>query len=122
MGNYSHVSNMIQTRGIMIITQSESIISPTNKDKLPITNMQLAFKTIFGVQANTNYEGDEVDLVDGDGGDDGADGDVDGDASPTSRRSGDNDGVDFPFTGGTDAAGVAISRSRSGLSPSPPPQ
>jgi hypothetical protein len=38
------------------------------------------------------------------------------------RRSGNDDGVDFPFTGGTDAAGVAISRSRSGLSPSPPPQ
>ena len=62
----------------MIKTQSEYIISPPNNDKLPITNMQLALKTIFGIQSNTNYEGDEVDLVDGDG----ADGDVDGDASP----------------------------------------
>ena len=66
----------------MVTTQSEYIISPPNKDKVPITNMQLALKTISGVQSNTNYEGDEVDLVDGDGGDDGADGDVDGDASP----------------------------------------
>ena len=64
----------------MITTQSESIISPPNKDKVPITNMQLALKIIFEVQSNTNYEGDEVDLVDGDGRDDGADGDVDGDA------------------------------------------
>ncbi len=60
----------------MITTQSESIISPPNNDKVPITNMQLALKTISGVQSNTNYEGDEVDLVDGDGGDDGANGDA----------------------------------------------
>jgi hypothetical protein len=66
-------------------------------------------KTIFRVQPNTNYEGDEVDLIDGDGGDDGADGDVDGDSSPTSRRSGDDDAINFPFTGG--------SQSRRGLSP-----
>lgn len=66
----------------MITTQSEYIISPPNEDKVPITNMQLALKTISGVQSNTNYEGDEDNLVDGDGGDDGADGDVDGDASP----------------------------------------
>ena len=77
---------------------------------------------IFGVQFNTNYEGDDVDLVDGDGGDDGADGDVDGDASPKLRRSGDDDGIDFPFTEGTGAAGSALSRSRRGLSPPPPPQ
>ena len=77
---------------------------------------------ISGVQFNTNYEGDEVDLVDGDGGDDGAYGDVDGDASPKPRRSGDDDCVDFPFTGGTGAAGSALSRSRRGLSPPPPPQ
>ena len=44
--------------------------------------MQLALKTISGVQSNTNYEADDVDLVDGDGADDGADGDVDEDASP----------------------------------------
>jgi hypothetical protein len=43
--------------------------------------------------------GDEDDLVDGDGGADGAD----GDASPKLRRSGDVDGVDFHFTGGTGA-------------------
>ena len=66
----------------MTTTQSENIICPPNNDKVPITNMQLALKTISGVQSNTNYEGDEVDLVDGDGGDDGADGDIDGDASP----------------------------------------
>ena len=35
-----------------------------------------------GVQSNTNYEGDEVDLVHGDGGDDGVDGYVDEDAFP----------------------------------------
>jgi hypothetical protein len=38
------------------------------------------------------------------------------------RRSGDVDGVDFPFTGGTGAAGSALTRSRRGLSPPPPPQ
>ncbi len=37
---------------------------------------------ISGVQFNTNYEEDEVDLVDGDGGDDGAD----GDASPQAKE------------------------------------
>ena len=73
MGNYSQVSNMIWIRGIMVTTQSEYIISPPNNDKVPITNMQLALKTISGVQSNTNYEGDDIDLVDGDGGDDGAD-------------------------------------------------
>jgi hypothetical protein len=31
---------------------------------------------------------------------------------PKPRRSGDVDGVDFPFTGGTGAAGSALSRSR----------
>jgi hypothetical protein len=36
----------------------------------------------------TNYEGNEVDLGDGDG---------------------DDDGVNFPFTGGSDAAGSALS-------------
>ena len=41
--------------------------------------MQIALKTISGVQSITNYEGNEVDLGDGD---DGAGGDVDGDASP----------------------------------------
>jgi hypothetical protein len=41
---------------------------------------------------------------------------------PTSRRSGDDNGVDFPFTGGTGAAGSTLSRSRRGLSPPPPPQ
>jgi hypothetical protein len=44
--------------------------------------MQLTLKTIYRVQSNTNYEGDEIDLVDVDGGDDGADRDVDEDASP----------------------------------------
>lgn len=66
----------------MITTQSKYIISSPNNDKVPTTNMQLALKIISGVQSNTNYEGDEVDIVDGDGGDDGADVDVDEDASP----------------------------------------
>jgi hypothetical protein len=44
--------------------------------------MQIALKTISGVQSITNYEGNEMDLGDGDGDDDGAGGDVDGDASP----------------------------------------
>jgi hypothetical protein len=78
-------------------------------------------KTIFRVQPNTNYEGDEVDLIDGDGGDDGADGDVVEDASPTSRRSGDDDGIDFSFTRGTSAT-CALSQSRRGISPPPLPQ
>jgi hypothetical protein len=68
---------MIWNRDIMITTQSESIIYPPNKDKVPITNMQLALKIIPGDQLDTNYEGDEVNLVDGDGGNDG---DVDEDA------------------------------------------
>jgi hypothetical protein len=40
---------------------------------------------------------------------------------PKPRRSGDVDGVDFPFTEGTGAVGSALSRSRRGLLP-PPPQ
>jgi hypothetical protein len=47
---------------------------------------QIALKTISGVQFNTNYEVDDVDLVDGDGGDDGAGGDVDGDASSQAKE------------------------------------
>ena len=70
----------------MITTQSEYIISLPNNDKVPITNMQLALKTISGVQSNTNYEGNEVDLRDGDGDDDGADGDVDGEVSPYTKE------------------------------------
>ena len=79
---------------------------------MPITNMQIALKTIFGVQSITNYEGNEVDLGDGDGDGDGADGDVDGEASPYAKESGDDDGVDFPLTGGSGAAGSALSRCR----------
>jgi hypothetical protein len=41
---------------------------------------------------------------------------------PKTRRSGDVDGVDFPFTGDTGATGSALFRSRRGLSPPPPPQ
>jgi hypothetical protein len=48
--------------------------------------MQLASKQYSAVQFNTNYEGDEVDLVDRDGGDDGADEDVDGDASAKAKE------------------------------------
>jgi hypothetical protein len=39
---------MIWTRGIMVTTQSEYIISPPNKGKVPITNMQLASKQYLG--------------------------------------------------------------------------
>ena len=81
MGIYSQVTNMIWISGIWITTQSENIISPPNNDKMPITNMQIALKTISRVQSITNYEGNEMDLGDGDGDDDGAGGDVDG-ASP----------------------------------------
>ena len=42
MGIYSQVPNMVWIRGIWITTQSENIISPPNKDKLPITIMQIA--------------------------------------------------------------------------------
>ena len=40
---------------------------------------------------------------------------------PMPRKSGDDDGVDFPLTGGSGAAGSALSWSRRGLSPPPPP-
>jgi hypothetical protein len=112
MWNYSQVLNMIWTRGIRITTQSEYIISSPNNDKVRITNVQLALKTTTVAQSKTNYVGDEVDLIDAHGGDDGVDGYVDEDASPTSKRSGDDDVVDFPFTGGTDSVGSALSRSR----------
>ena len=82
MGNYSQVTNMIWISGIWDSTQSENIISPPNNDKQPITNMQIALKTISGVQSITNYEGNEVDLGDGDGDGDDVGGDVDVDASP----------------------------------------
>ena len=81
MGIYSQVANMMMFSSIWNTTQSENIISPPNNDKMPITNMQIALKTISGVQSIRNYEGNEVDLADGDGDDDGADGDVDGDVS-----------------------------------------
>ena len=81
MGIYSQVANMMMFSSIWNTTQSENIISPPNNDKMPITNMQIALKTISGVQSITNYEGNEVDLADGDGDDDGADGDVDVDVS-----------------------------------------
>jgi hypothetical protein len=38
------------------------------------------------------------------------------------RSSGDYDGVNFSFTGGTGAGGSALSRSRTVPSPPPPPQ
>jgi hypothetical protein len=42
MGIYSQVTNMRWIRGILVTTQSKNIISPPNKDKLTITNMQIA--------------------------------------------------------------------------------
>lgn len=78
MGIYSQVTKMILISGIWITTESENIISPPNKDKLPITNVQIALKLYPGFNISiTNYEENEVDLGDGDGDDDGADGDVD---------------------------------------------
>ena len=82
---------------------------------MSITNMQIALKIISGVQSITNYKGNEMDLGDGDGRD------VDGEASPTPRRSGDDDGVDFPLTGGSGLAGSTPYQSRRGLSPPSPP-
>jgi hypothetical protein len=38
------------------------------------------------------------------------------------RRSGNVDGVDFPFTGGTGAVGSALSQTRRGLPPPSLPQ
>ena len=40
---------------------------------------------------------------------------------PTPRRSAGDDGLDFPFSGGLRAAGSALSQSRRGLLPPPPP-
>jgi hypothetical protein len=40
---------------------------------------------ISWVQVNTNFEGDEVDLIDENGGDDGVDGEFDGDATPQAK-------------------------------------
>ena len=70
---------MMWIGGIWITTQSDNTISPPNKDNMAITNMQIALGSIFRVQSTTNYEGDEVNLEDGDG--DGADVDGDEDAS-----------------------------------------
>ena len=112
MGIYSQVANMICISSIWDTTQSENIISPPNKDNMPITNMQIALKTLSEVQSITDYEGNEMDLGDGDRGDDGAGGDVDGEAYPIPRRRGDDDGIDFPLTGGSGAVGSALSQSR----------
>jgi hypothetical protein len=38
---------------------------------------------------------------------------------PTPRRSGDDNGVDFPLTGGSDVVGFALSQNRRGLLPPP---
>ena len=48
MGNYSQQWNMIWISGIWITTQSENTISPSNKDKMPITNMQIALEQYPG--------------------------------------------------------------------------
>ena len=70
---------MIWISGIWITTQSDNSISPPNKDNMPITNMQIALGSISRVQSTTNYEGDGVDLGDGDGAD------VDGDEDASSH-------------------------------------
>jgi hypothetical protein len=50
MGNYTQVLNMVSIKGIMDYNTILNIVSPPNKDNLPITNMQLAFKIISGDQ------------------------------------------------------------------------
>jgi hypothetical protein len=51
----------------------------------------------------------------------GANRDVDGEATPTPRRSCDDDDVNFQLTGGSGAAGSALSMNRRGLLPPPLP-
>jgi hypothetical protein len=48
--------------------------------------MHTTLKQYSRVQSTTNYEGNELDLGDGDGVDVEADGDVDGDASPYAKE------------------------------------
>jgi hypothetical protein len=54
---YSQVTNMIWIIGIWITTQYENIISPLYKDKLPITNMQIALKQYPGFDQSQTMRG-----------------------------------------------------------------
>jgi hypothetical protein len=58
MGNYSQVPTMVWIRGIMLTTQSKSIISPPNKEKDAYHNHSIALKIISRVRSFTNYEGE----------------------------------------------------------------
>ena len=77
---------MIWISGIWYTTQYENITSPPNNDKLPSTIMHKALKQYIGFNLITNYEGNDVDLRDGDGADVGDDGDGDGEASPYTKE------------------------------------
>ena len=61
--------------------QHNLIIQSHHQIKTIGQSQQIALETISRVQSITNYEGDEVDLGDGDGAGDGADEDGDEDAS-----------------------------------------
>jgi hypothetical protein len=102
---YTRVPNMVWTRGIWSTTQSENIISPPNKDKLPITNMQISLEQYPGFNQSQNIRGTrwilEIEMV----------------MMmvlmemlmerplPTPKRSDDDNGIDFPLTEGCSVAG-----------------
>ena len=56
-GNYSQVSNMIITRGICDTTQSGSITSPQNNDKIPSTIMHTTLKQYLGLNLPQTMRG-----------------------------------------------------------------
>jgi hypothetical protein len=109
---------MIWICGIWITIQFENITSPRNRDKLPITNMQITLKQYLEFNQSQTTRGMrwilDMDMVmmmvlmemlmDR--------------PPPTPRRSGDDDGVDFPLTRGSGVLQAILSRSRRGISPS----
>src|SRR4051794_40602553 len=102
---------MIWIYGIWITRPSDNSISLPNKENKPITNMQIVIGSISRVQSITNYEGvkwisDMVMEM----------------PPPTPRKSAGDESLDFLLSGGPGAAGSALSQSRKGLSPSPPPR
>jgi hypothetical protein len=60
--NYSQVSNMIMISGVWITTQSESITSPQNNDKMPSTNMHTTLKQYPGFDLPQTMRGMMSDL------------------------------------------------------------
>jgi hypothetical protein len=100
MGIYSQVTKMVWIKGIWLTTQYENIVSSLNKDKLPITIMQITLKQYLGLNLPQTMRGmmwiSEMEMV-----------------MMTMliemhpsmlRRSGDDDGFDFPFFGSLGAA------------------